>query len=170
MLSIIKAPTGGAKLMAAVILALATGLTALLVSAEPASANLFKMTHAQVKSNFDAAGIKVYSSATPTCFDPSKSNCTGLKGMNNHTVYGIKTFKKASGCAITVTGGTETGHASGTYSHANGYKVDISPNSCVNGYIKRNFRYIGGSKYKSSAGNIYYNEGNHWDITYYNVH
>ena len=84
----------------------------------------------------------------------------------------IITLKNASGCAITITGGTETGHASGTYSHWNGYKVDISFSSCIDGYITRSFPYIGkrgdgAPMYKSAAGNIYARESNHWDITYF---
>ena len=38
----------------------------------------------------------------------------------------------------------------------------------MNGYIQGNFTSIGGSKWQSGSGNIYYHEGNHWDITYYN--
>jgi hypothetical protein len=68
---------------------------------------------------------------------------------------------------VTVTGGTETGHASGTCSHWNGYKVDIAITSCVSGHIKRNFSYLGGNKWRSSAGNVYVDEGDHWDSTYY---
>ncbi len=69
-------------------------------------------------------------------------------------------------------GGTETGHASGTYSHWNGYKLDISLNTCINNYITNSFTYIGlrgdGAKqYQASSGNIYALEGNHWDITFY---
>ena len=48
---------------------------------------------------------------------------------------GIITYHRASGCAVNITGGTETGHASGKYSHA--------------------------------SGNVYTNEGSHWDIVYY---
>ena len=168
MLRTIKAPTGVAKLMAAAILALAASLTALLMSTDPASASLYKMTQAQVESNFRYAGITWSSSGN--CTNRYNSTCTSFERMNNHTVYGIKVFKKSSGCAIRVTGGTETGHSTQTYSHWNGYKIDISPTSCVNSYITRNFRYIGNSQYKSPAGNLYYNEGDHWDITYYNIH
>jgi len=35
-------------------------------------------------------------------------------------------------------------------------------------YITNTFTYIGGSKWQSGAGNIYYDEANHGDITYYN--
>ncbi len=83
----------------------------------------------------------------------------------------MKTLKTSSGCSITVTGGTETGHAGGTYSHSNGYKIDISLNTCINSYITKQFAYIGkrgdgAAQYKASSGNLYAKEGNHWDITF----
>jgi hypothetical protein len=86
---------------------------------------------------------------------------------------GIITLKRASGCPITITGGTEAGHAPGQYSHWNGYKLDIALNSCITNYIQRSFTYIGprrgdnAPQYKSPAGNIYAHEGSHWDITYF---
>ncbi len=65
----------------------------------------------------------------------------------------------------------ETGHAGGTYSHSNGYKIDISLNTCINSYITKQFPFIGNrgdgaAQYKASSGNIYAKEGNHWDITF----
>ena len=57
--------------------------------------------------------------------------------------------------------------APGQFSHWNGYKIDISRTSCATSYIKRNFSSIGGGKWRSSAGNIYFDEGDHWDITYF---
>jgi hypothetical protein len=96
------------------------------------------------------------------------SNEVQFGQVNQATIAGAKTFKSASGCALTITGGTETGHASGTYSHWNGYKVDYRLSSCVTNYIKSRFSSIGGNKWKSNAGNIYYLESNHWDVTYYN--
>ena len=36
---------------------------------------------------------------------------------------------------MTITGGTETGHASGTYSHWTGFKVDIAFSTCIGNYI-----------------------------------
>jgi hypothetical protein len=87
-------------------------------------------------------------------------------------VSGVITLKHASGCAINITGGTETGHASGTYSHWNGYKVDVSHNSCIDGYIHTYFTRIanrgdGYPQWEAASGNIYCDEGTHWDITYY---
>ncbi|KGJ72544.1 hypothetical protein GY21_14475, partial [Cryobacterium roopkundense] len=88
-------------------------------------------------------------------------------------ISGVVTLKNASGCAINVTGGTEVGHAAGTYSHYNGYKIDVSDYTCISSYITNSFTYIGvrgdgAPQYQSGAGNVYANEGSHWDITFYN--
>lgn len=129
-----------------------------------------KLSQADAAGKIKAAGITVSSSGG--CTTRSKSNCTSLDQINSATVNGIITLKGASGCALNITGGTEVGHASGTYSHYNGYKVDVAITSCVTNYVKANFTYQGlrGDGYpfwKSAAGNLYCNEGNHWDITYF---
>lgn len=144
--------------------ALLTSSTLLAVG-QVAEASGVRLTDSQARSRLTAAGIPVRSSGN--CTDRNKSYCTSLSQIYSGTIDGVITLKRASGCAITVTGGTETGHASGTYSHWNGYKLDIAMSSCVTGYVKRSFTYIGNSKWRSAAGNVYYYEGNHWDITYY---
>ncbi|HIW62927.1 MAG TPA: hypothetical protein H9881_10765 [Candidatus Stackebrandtia excrementipullorum] len=107
-------------------------------------------------------------SSSGNCSDRNRPNCTSFDQVNEASIQGIITLKNASGCAINVTGGTETGHADGTYSHWNGYKLDTSLSACLNGYIQNSFTSIGGNRWESSSGNVYYKEGNHWDITYYN--
>ena len=129
-----------------------------------------KLSQADAAARIAAAGIGVYSSGG--CTNRNKSNCTSFEQINSATVSGIITLRNASRCAMTITGGTETGHASGTYSHWNGYKVDITPTTCVTKYITGNFTYQGrrgdgAPLYKSAAGNLYADEGNHWDITYF---
>ncbi len=124
-----------------------------------------KISHSYATAQLRDAGITWSSSGN--CSDRYNSTCTSFEQINQETISGIKTLKRISGCAINATGGTEVGHASGTYSHWNGYKIDISKYTCVGNYIRNNFSYIGGYKYKSASGNIYYDEGNHWDITYY---
>ncbi|HEY8373693.1 MAG TPA: hypothetical protein VIL00_13185 [Pseudonocardiaceae bacterium] len=157
------------KTTAALGLALMSTLGALAV-APTAEASGYKMTHAQATARLSAAGITWSSSGG--CSDRNKPNCTSFEQINSGTIDGIITLKQASGCAINITGGTETGHASGTYSHWNGYKVDISLNSCINSYIRNSFTRIvppsfGSEQYRSAAGNIYTLESNHWDILYY---
>ncbi|KAG9125394.1 hypothetical protein FRC07_007776 [Ceratobasidium sp. 392] len=76
---------------------------------------------------------------------------------------------QTSGCAITITGGTEEGHPYvGPYSHSAGYRVDLRKNTCLTNYIHTRFKKIGNRKdgrpqWMSKAGNIYCDEGNHWD-------
>jgi hypothetical protein len=129
-----------------------------------------KLSQSEAAARIRAAGIGVYSSGG--CTARSKSNCTSFDQINAATITGIITFHSASGCALTITGGTEVGHAAGTYSHYNGYKVDVSRTSCVTDYVHKNFAYQGlrsdgAPLYKSSAGNLYADEGSHWDITYF---
>jgi hypothetical protein len=125
-----------------------------------------KLTHAQATSRLRSSNITWSSSGG--CSDRNNPTCTSFEQVNLATIQGAQTLKSASGCALNVTGGTETGHASGTYSHWNGYKLDFSLSTCLGNYIRGNFTSIGGNKWQSGAGNIYFLESNHWDVTYYN--
>jgi hypothetical protein len=142
-------------------------LLTLLATALPASA----VTQASAESQFRAAGITWSSSGG--CTTRSNSTCTSFDGIRQTTIDGAITLKRASGCALNITGGTEVGHASGTYSHYNGYKLDFSKTTCLTSYVHNNFTYIGlrgdgYPQYKSAAGNVYADEGSHWDVTFYN--
>lgn len=148
--------------LGAVVLALA-GLVGL---APHASA----VTHASAASQLSAAGISWTSSGG--CSDPANSTCTSFEGIRQATVDGAITLKNASGCALTVTGGTETGHASGTYSHAAGYKLDFSRTSCLTSWVTGTYTYVGqrsdgAAMYEAASGNVYADEGNHWDVLFY---
>ena len=150
------------SLVAAVLLA----LTALLAGALPASA----VTQASAESQFRAAGITWSSSGG--CTTRSNSTCTSFDGIRQTTIDGAVTLRRSSGCALNITGGTEVGHASGTYSHYNGYKLDFAKTTCLTNYVHNNFAYIGlrgdgYPQYQSGAGNVYADEGSHWDVTYY---
>jgi hypothetical protein len=152
------------------LVAVIVGLLPGVIAVEQASA-VTKMTHSQATAIFQAAGISWSSSGN--CSDWNVSSCTSFTNINDSTVYGVRTLKQASGCAVNITGGTEVGHASGTYSHRNGYKVDISKYTCVGNYIHNNFTRIadrgdGAAQWRAASGNIYADEGSHWDITYYN--
>ena len=151
------------------LLAVIASLVAVAGLASPSFA-VTKLTDAQAAGQLSAVGITRVSSGG--CTNRNISTCTSYEQINQDTVTGIKTFKSVSGCAITITGGTETGHASGTYSHWNGYKVDVSPTTCVSSYITSHYAYYGvrgdgATMYRAASGNIYARESNHWDITYY---
>ena len=153
--------------MALAVLATATTMT---FATTGTALAVTKLTQAQAAAQLSAAGVTHSSSGN--CTDRNNSHCTSYEQINQSTVSGVITLKRASGCAINITGGTEVGHASGTYSHWNGYKVDIAHNSCIDAYIKNNFSYIGlrgdgFPQWKAASGNLYCDEGNHWDITYF---
>lgn len=125
-----------------------------------------KLTNAQAQARLRAAGITWSSSGN--CSDRNNSTCTSFEQVNLTTIEGAETLKRASGCALNITGGTETGHASGTYSHWNGYKLDFTRSTCLTNYVHNTFTSIGGGKWQSAAGNIYFDESNHWDVTFFN--
>ena len=158
-------------LRASALTAVLTGslLTSVVAGAAPSFA-VTKLSDASAASQLAASGISRSSSGG--CTTRSVSTCTSYEQINQETVSGIKTFRSISGCAITITGGTEVGHASGTYSHYNGYKVDISVTTCVSNYITSHYAYSGTRSdgtplYTAPSGNVYAKEGSHWDITYY---
>ncbi|MFC9155555.1 hypothetical protein ACFTT0_11295 [Streptomyces bauhiniae] len=130
-----------------------------------------KISHATATQMFRDVGLTWSSSGG--CSNRQNSTCTSFDQLNLSTAQGAQTLKRASGCGLNITGGTEVGHASGTYSHYNGYKLDFGKISCLTSYIKNNFSYIGlrgdgAPQYQSGSGNIYADEGNHWDVLYYN--
>src|SRR3954471_7859476 len=92
--------------------------------APPAALAVTKLTQSQAQSQLGSHGITHSSSGN--CMTRSNPTCTSNAQINRATVSGAITLKSASGCSINITGGTEVGHASGTYSHYHGYKIDIT--------------------------------------------
>lgn len=137
--------------------------------AVPAAAPAAKLSQAEAEARLSGAGITWSSSGG--CTDRNTPTCTSFEQINDTTVAGVITLKQASGCAVNITGGTEVGHADGAQSHYNGFKVDLSLSSCLDGYIKGAFARIGDRgdgypQWQATSGNIYCEEGDHWDIVY----
>ncbi|KAI0408993.1 hypothetical protein F4802DRAFT_593844 [Xylaria palmicola] len=144
--------------------------TAALVQAGVVERSGTKLTQAVAASRLSAGGVGWTSSGG--CTDKNTPTCTSFDGVYSGTVDGAITLKRACACTVTITGGTETGHASGTYSHSNGYKFDFTKNSALNSYITNSFTRIanrgdGYAQWQAASGNIYCDEGNHWDVTFY---
>ncbi|MER6499187.1 GH25 family lysozyme [Streptomyces sp. NPDC001455] len=129
-----------------------------------------KLTQRQALAQLASAGIK------------APVGRTSLAGVRARTIQGVIALKKASGgCTIVITGGTESGHGKGTYSHANGYKLDLRTRDegrCVTSWIKTTQR-KGAPRGKDarwygtlngiSAEYVYEvprSSGVHWDITF----
>lgn len=141
------------------------GLTswAALVNSSP-----YRITHGQARAQLYNAGIAVTSSLGSTGVGSDRvADKTSLEQIRSNTITGLIAFKNASGCAITVTGGTETWiHQGGLPGHHTGHKIDIDITSCVTSYIQRTYTQIDSARWKDANNNIYYNEGDHWDILY----
>ncbi|WP_326750669.1 hypothetical protein OH738_39835 [Streptomyces hirsutus] len=157
------------SVLIALALVIAPGAAVIGTAGEASAAT--KISHATATSMFREAGITWSSSGN--CSNRNTPTCTSFEQLNLAGAQGAQTLKRASGCALNITGGTETGHAFGTYSHWNGYKLDYSKYTCLGNYIKNNFASIGvrgdgAGQWRSGSGNIYAEEGNHWDVTYYN--
>jgi hypothetical protein len=153
-------------MIGAAVLTIAAGGVAL----APEALAVTKLSQSQAQSQLGGAGITHSSSGN--CTDRYNAHCTSYEQINQATVSGAITLHRASGCAVNITGGTETGHANGTYSHWNGYKVDIARSTCNDNWIRGTYTYIGlradgYPMYQAASGNVYTNEGSHWDIVYY---
>lgn len=127
---------------------------------------------AAVRQQFAAAGVTVNH---PTACNPYDMNgvingCTNVGGMLPSTVTQVITIKQRCNCSVVVTGGSEAGHAQGTYSHGAGYKVDLGLNSGLNTFLQQltltgqRGGDSGGPIRKDSCGNEYVQESSHWDI------
>lgn len=142
------------------------------VSTASAATPPVKLSDSQASARLTQAGISRTSSGH--CTSRTNSHCTSYEQIRTVTVNGVIDFKKASRCAVTITGGTETGHSTnGFHTHGNGFKVDLAKSTCVNNYIKSHYTYIGKrgdgySQWKAPSGNIYCDEANlnHWDVYY----
>jgi hypothetical protein len=87
--------------------------------------------------------------------------CTSYQGILSGTIDEVIALKRMSGVgSLVITGGTEVGHASGTYSHARGYKIDVRHSTTLDNYIHAAFtrienRSYGYMQWRASIGNIY---------------
>ncbi len=137
---------------------------------QPGNQPLARMTNAEAKQYLiDQTGgnITIWESAAGRTYVPD---------LQQSSIDGIVNLQKESGLRFQITGAAEKGggHASGTYSHANGYKVDISDkNPALNSYITSNYQEIGkrsdgARQFRDPQGNVYAWETwkNHWDVCY----
>jgi WXG100 family type VII secretion target len=138
--------------------------------ADGATATPSQQTDANaIETRLNDNGITIHSSGN--CRDRDNASCTSVEGMREETIDGLIAFRNAVGVDLVMTGGTEVGHATGEFSHANGYKVDISLDPTVNRYIEDNYEHTGtrsdgAELYRDADGNVFAREGNHWDITF----
>ncbi|GAA3542494.1 hypothetical protein GCM10022419_023320 [Nonomuraea rosea] len=128
-----------------------------------------QMSHATASGWLKSAGLRTKS--TGNCTSKHMHHCTSLDSVRTGTIARMIELKRDSRCPIMVTGGTEEGHAPGHFSHGNGYKLDITHNSCIDHYItkhhdKAGVRGDGAALYRSGSGTTFADESDHWDILF----
>lgn len=121
-----------------------------------------------IRQRLTQAGITI--NHGPCQNDSDGDGCTSLVGLRDNTINQIIAIRNScTACSITVTGGAEPGHEGGSYSHANGYKVDLGLNGTLDAFLMRlpgpTTRSDGARVYRDSCGNEYAKESTHWDIT-----
>ncbi|KAF8922020.1 hypothetical protein CPB85DRAFT_1247149 [Mucidula mucida] len=130
------------------------------------------LTQAQVEAFFEPQGIAAFS--TGGCTDKMIPTCTSY-GLLPGTANGVITLKNAAGASsLVITGGTEVGHARERSLTPTGTRVsvDVRHATIVDNYITNTFTRIadrsdGFPQWEAASGNIYCDEGSHWDITYF---
>jgi peptidoglycan hydrolase-like protein with peptidoglycan-binding domain len=132
-----------------------------------------RISHATAVSRLNAAGISVVASGGTAANGASGVgsdrwlNKTSLEQVRSLSITRLIEFRNTIGCTILVTGGTETWiHSTYVQGHHTGYKIDIGVGTCADSYIRNNYRVVATNKWADSRGNVYYYEGDHWDITY----
>lgn len=133
-----------------------------------------------IRQQFASAGVGINHSVpcSPYNINGVTNGCTNVGGMLSTTVAQVIALKKScgNGCVVTITGGSEAGHAAGTsgYSHGAGYKVDLNLDPVITSYIK-SFT-PNGTRSGDEPGPMYTDQckknqyvltSNHWDITVY---
>jgi len=127
-----------------------------------------RIRHNSALQQLQNAGIGVTSSSGSAGVGQDRElDRTSLEQIRSLTIQRLIDFQRASGCTLTVTGGTETWiHTSGAQSHHTGYKIDVSRTTCATNYITTSYTFIDATHHRDARGNIYFDEGDHWDILY----
>lgn len=115
------------------------------------------------------AGLRWISSGH--CTRRTNRHCTSFDGLRPASLNGILDLRQQSHCGVVISGGTERGHSHMRMSHANGYKLDVLPNRCINRYISRHYRHVpkrgdGARQYVYTRHARFAREPSHWDITF----
>jgi hypothetical protein len=126
-----------------------------------------------IREELALEGINVVGSQTnEPCAYYGQRGCTDVVGLRRSVFDELDYVVANTDGTVTITGGTEGGHASGPYSHGNGYKVDLRKSANVNAMVanedlfrRSGTRSDGAPRYiNRQTGAEWYDEGDHWDI------
>jgi hypothetical protein len=135
--------------------------------------NSARISHSAAMSRLSGTGITVTASSGSAANGASGVgsdrwlNKTSLEQVRNLAITRLIEFRNTVGCNLIVTGGTETWiHSNTATSHHTGHKIDIGIGTCADSYIRNNYTPIDSTRWRDSRGNVYFFEGDHWDISY----
>ncbi|AKU15625.1 hypothetical protein [Luteipulveratus mongoliensis] len=155
----------GYLVIAAVVIAVGFAGRALSQASE--SDHTPKLDQTQAMDQLGLAGVTW--SATGGCNDWYGSSCTSLEQINQSTVVGLIGLRRASGCPVTITAGTEVGHTDDGGAHWAGAQVTLAKNTCLVQYFTRVYdgadpAGVDRPQWKTSAGVTYQDTGKHWEV------
>ncbi len=129
----------------------------------PVGPGTLQLTQAQAMEALKAGGVDI-------------SGTINIAGIRQTTIDELSRLHAECNCQVLVTSATGGEHAAGTYSHANGYKVDLrsvtstGTDSPLTTHIKNTYQKLpdrsDGAKMYRAPGNgaLYALESNHWDV------
>ncbi|WP_328910962.1 peptidoglycan-binding protein [Streptomyces sp. NBC_00234] len=137
-----------------------------------------ELTHTQAMALLRPAGITTSSSGG--CDNRNNNRCTSLDDIRSDSIRGVIALRRASGCPLVITGGTEYGihNEEIPKAHTKGYKLDLRIDTCITNWIKNTQRKAAPRKadprWQGKFSNIaieyvYETPTNgdvHWDITF----
>lgn len=122
-----------------------------------------------VRNDFGKSNLHKWSSVYGMDTSWDENDVTDTAHLQSSTVAFLDTLNaeaRAAGVSFVITGGAERGyHAHGTYSHENGYKVDISDDGVYAGTTAYRVLLEALAPYKHHLSHEWNN--NHFDITIY---
>lgn len=104
--------------------------------------------------------------------DLNEDHRTSFEEINPVTIHGIMTQKESSGDHVNNRDETDTSRPSATYSHWNGFDLDIAPSVSVANDIRMTDETVGvhgddARQGRDGTGSVATGETNHWDVTYF---
>lgn len=122
-----------------------------------------------VRTDFGKSNLRKWSSVYGMDTPWDKNDVTDTKNFKSSTIAfldTLNTLAQSAGVSFVLTGGAEYGyHAHGTYSHENGYKVDISDSGIYAGTTAYRVLTEALAPFKHHLSHEWSN--NHYDITIY---
>ena len=122
-----------------------------------------------VREDFGKSNLHKWSSVCGMDTPWSDNDVTDTRDLQSSTIAFLDTLNtdaRAADVSFVITGGAERGyHAHGTYSHENGYKVDISDDGVYPGTTAYRVLLEALAPYKHHLSHEWNN--NHYDITIY---